>query len=139
MQIHEYTNKKRLENVIYPDLSYELTGIFFKVHNELGYFCREAQYCDATEKLLKERKIEYKRELAIKSTNDLIKDNSNRVDFLIENKIVIEVKAKKFIGRNEYNQMQRYLKALSLKLGIIVNFHQRYLVPKRIVNSDAKQ
>jgi GxxExxY protein len=112
-----------------------LNGIFFKAHNELGYYCKESQYCEALERLLKEKDILYKREFSLKSDNELLKDNSNRVDFLIEDKIIIEVKAKRFIGREEYNQMQRYLQASNLKLGIIVNFHQRYLVPKRIVNS----
>jgi GxxExxY protein len=130
--------KSRLQNVIYPELSYGLTGIFFKVHNELGYYCKENQYCEAIELLLKEKLIRYKRELSLKSNNDLIKDNSNRVDFLLEDKIVIEVKAKRFMGRDEYNQTQRYLQMLNLKLGIIVNFHQRYLVPKRIINSKFK-
>jgi GxxExxY protein len=130
--------KSRLENIIYPELSYDLTGIFFKVHNELGYYCKESQYCNAIEVLLKEKDIQYNRELSLKSDNRLIKDNSNRVDFLVEDKIVVEVKAKRFIGRDEYSQTQRYLQMLNLKLGIIINFHQRYLVPKRIINSKFK-
>ncbi len=129
---------KRLEKIIYPQLSYNLNGIFFNVHNELGCYCREKQYSDAIEMLLKSKNIKYKREFSVRS-NGLIKDNSNRIDFLIENKIVLEIKAKRFIGREEYNQMQRYLKSLNLKLGIIVNFNQRYITPKRIINSSAKE
>jgi GxxExxY protein len=127
----------KLDKVIYPELSYVLNGIFFKVHNELGAYCKESQYCDAIEKLLKDKDIIAEREFSVKSSSELLKDNSNRVDFLIDNKIVVEVKAKKFIGGEEYNQTQRYLKALRLKLGIIVNFHQKYLTPKRIINSEA--
>jgi len=130
--------KSRLQNIIYPELSYGLTGIFFKVHNALGYYCKESQYCDAIEILLKEESIHYKREFSLKSESNLLKDNSDRVDFLIEDRIVIEVKAKRLMGRDEYNQTQRYLQRLNLKLGILVNFHQRYLVPKRIVNSKFK-
>ncbi len=85
--------KKRLENIIYPELSYELNGIFFEVHNILGHYCKEIQYCDAIEKLLKDRKIKFAREFSIKSSNDLVKDNSNRADFVVENKIIIEVKS----------------------------------------------
>ncbi|PIP28325.1 MAG: GxxExxY protein [Candidatus Moranbacteria bacterium CG23_combo_of_CG06-09_8_20_14_all_35_22] len=128
-----------LEKVVYPELSYSLGGIFFKVSNELGCFCKENQYCDAIEKLLKERKINYKREFCVKSSNDLIRDNSNRADFIIENKIIIEVKAKRIVGREEYNQVKRYLNSLNFKLGILVNFHQRYLTPKRILNSNCRE
>jgi len=131
--------RRNLDKVIYPELSYELNGVFFKVQNELGCFCREVQYCDAIEKILKDKSIEYKREYCIKAVNNLIKDNSNRIDFLIENKIIVEIKAKRVIGREEYNQIQRYLKSANLKLGLVVNFHQKYLIPKRVLNSSAKE
>jgi len=130
---------RNLEKVIYPELSYILNGIFFNVHNELGFYCKEIQYCDAIEKLLKDKSIDYKREYFIETDNELIRNNSSRIDFLIEDKIIIEVKARRFIGREEYFQTQRYLNAINLKLGIIVNFHQKYLLPKRIVNSNAKE
>lgn len=130
---------RSLDKVIYPKTSYILNGIFFDVHNELGGHCREKQYCDAIEELLKLKRIEYRRELSIENDNNLIKNNSNRVDFLIENKIIVEVKAKRMIGREEYRQTQRYLRALNLKLGIIVNFQQKYLSPRRVLNSAAKE
>lgn len=128
-----------LEKVVYPELSYSLGGIFFKVSNELGCFCKENQYCDAIEKLLKEKGINYKREFNVKSNKELIKDNSNRIDFIVEDKIVVEVKAKRIVGREEYNQVKRYLTSLDFKLGILVNFHQRYLTPKRILNSNCRE
>jgi GxxExxY protein len=131
--------RKRLENVIYPELSYRLNGIFFRVHNELGSYCRENQYCDAIENTLKKEKIPYKREISPKNNSVLLKNSSNRIDFTVDDKILIEVKARRFVGREEYYQIQRYLKAFDLKLGIIVNFHQRYLVPKRIINPNAKE
>jgi GxxExxY protein len=141
MQINANTKikKKRLGNIIYPELSYILNGIFFEVHNELGSHCREIQYCNAIENILKEKGLLYKKEVCLKVENNLIKSSSNRVDFVVGDRILIEVKAKRFMGRDEYYQIQRYLKAFNLKLGIMVNFHQKYLVPKRIINSDAKE
>jgi|SRR5665647_2248713 len=130
--------KGTLEKVIYPEISYILTGIFFSVHNDLGACCREKQYCDAIEEMLKSKGIKYRRELGNKD-DELLKDNSNKVDFLIDGKIIIEVKAKRVIGRDEYQQTQRYLKNFNLKLGMIVNFHQKYLAPKRVLNSTAKE
>jgi len=64
------TNKK----LIYPKLSYFLTGICFHVYNEYGWYAREKQYADAVEKKLIELKIPYEREYAIK-------DTGNKVDF----------------------------------------------------------
>ena len=56
------------------------------------------------------------------------------MDFIIEDKIIIELKAKPFITKNDYYQTRRYLELLNLELGIIVDFRQKYLKPKRILN-----
>lgn len=121
------------KDIIYPELSYELTGIFYKVHNQQGRFCRERQYADEIEKLFKINNINYKREFEL-SQLDNVTIKGNRVDFLVENEIIIDVKAKKFINKEDYYQMLRYLKAANFKLGLIVNFRNTYLKPKRIVN-----
>lgn len=48
--------------VLYPKLSYQVNGVIFSVHNELGRYLNEKQYCDAIENKLKEKEIEYERE-----------------------------------------------------------------------------
>ena len=127
-----YTNKNN--KLIYPDLSYKITGILFDVHNQLGRYSKEKQYCDLIEIKLDESKIPFKREYTLK-------DTGNRVDFLIDDKIILEVKAKKFILKEDYYQLQRYLQFLDKKLGLLVNFRNRYLKPKRIIriDTDAKK
>ncbi len=112
--------------LIYPELSYVITGLCFDVHNSLGRFCREKQYCDAIESKLKELTIPYQREYTLKNTG-------NRVDFLIDDKIVLEVKAKLIIAKEDYYQLQRYLQVLDKKLGLILNFRNRYIKPVRTI------
>lgn len=120
----------RKENkLIYPELSYLITGICFTVHNELGRYCREKQYCDLIEKQFQNSKISYEREYRIRKSGNII-------DFLIDDKILIEVKAKRFILKEDYFQTQRYLQAINKKLALIVNFRNRYLKPIRIVRID---
>lgn len=48
--------------LIYPELSYQLNGILFTVHNERGRYCNESQYADAVEKSLKMYSLTYERE-----------------------------------------------------------------------------
>lgn len=125
-------NPKTAVEIIYPELSYVLTGLCYKAHNKLGRFCREKQYADEFEKLLVEKEINYKREYSLKELGQGIKGNI--VDFIIEDKILIDFKAKKFLTKEDYYQMLRYLQSSNLKLGLLVNFRNTYLKPKRIIN-----
>ena len=111
---------------LYAETTYKLNGLLFSVHNELGMFAREKQYADLFEAKLKEYGISYKRELRIG-------DSGNILDFLIDDLIIIELKSKPFLLREDYFQTQRYLDSLNLRLGILVNFRTKYLQPKRIL------
>ncbi|MEK7077205.1 MAG: GxxExxY protein [Patescibacteria group bacterium] len=115
--------------IIYPELSYTVNGLCFSVHNDLGRYAREKQYGDAIEKKLKEIKLPHRRELVIHGTGNIL-------DFLIENKIILEIKAKRMITKEDYFQVQRYLQMSGIKLGLVVNFRDRYLKPIRIVKID---
>ncbi len=107
-----------------------MTGIFFAVHNKLGRFLKEKQYADAVEDSFLHNGINYKREKRIKN-EDI---NFGLPDFVVDDKIVIELKAKKFVTKDDYYQLLRYLKSKNFKLGLIVNFRNTYLKPKRIAN-----
>ncbi|MBU0570079.1 GxxExxY protein [Patescibacteria group bacterium] len=120
---------RKVNRLFYPKLSYTIVGLCFAVHNELGSFSREKQYCDLLAKKFKEENISFKREL-------LISNSGNILDFLIDNKIVLEAKAKRIVTKNDYFQIQRYLQETKMKLGLIVNFRNKYLAPKRIVRID---
>jgi GxxExxY protein len=126
------------QNLIYKDLSYEITGILFEVHNELGRYCNEKQYGDLIEIKLKDKKIKYDREKVIPESFKGEKSGRNRVDLVVEEKAILEIKTKRNISRDDYYQVRRYLKAFNLKLGIIVNFRDTYLKPKRVLNPDYK-
>jgi GxxExxY protein len=121
------TNREIEEKVLYPELSYSLTGLLFNVHNELGQFAREKQYGDLIEKKLKELSIKYKREFSIGSSGNI-------VDFVIDDKIVLELKATRTVTGDYYRQVQNYLQQMKLQLGVLVN---KYLKPMRIVNIES--
>ena len=125
-----------MDKVIYKDLSYKIIGLLFKAHKQLGQFRNEKQYDDYFEILLKENNIKYLREYKFVDNRFGIEKARCICDFIIEDKIIIEFKAKNYITKEDYYQLRRYLITLNLKLGILVNFRQKRLAPKRVLNSE---
>jgi len=124
-----------MEKILHKELSYKLIGLLFKVHKELGHFRNEKQYADYFEKLLKEAEIKYVREYRFDDSQYGMKKVRCVCDFVIDDKIILEFKTKNFITKEDYYQIKRYLVTLNLDLGIIVNFRQIRLAPKRVLNS----
>jgi len=130
--------KNYQDNLIYKELSYMLFGLLYEVHNELGRYCNEKQYGDKFEEFLKKNKVEYQREFILPLSFPSEKMGRNKADFIVDNKIILEFKNKRRSDRTDYYQLQRYLRAADKKLGILVNFRQLNLAPKRILNSSKK-
>ena len=121
--------------VLHPELSYRLNGILFKVHNVLGRFRNEKQYGDALEAEFKNNRIKFEREKILPISFVGEESYRNKVDFIIEDTIILEIKAKRIIERADYFQLKRYLVSSQRELGILVNFQQKYLVTKRVLNA----
>lgn len=122
-------NKKKEVELLFPDLSFDVMGLCFDTHNETGKFAKEKQYADVLERKLRGAGIAYKREFPIG-------DTGNIVDFLIEEKILLELKAKPFLSKSDFAQTQRYLQVTGIKLGILVNFGGTYVRSYRVVRID---
>ena len=126
-----FTNKGKL---VYPELSYMLMGILFEVHNKLGTKYQEKHYQKAVEIKLKELNLPYERE--VKANIEFGKESLGEffIDFIIDNKIILEIKKVWKITQDDIKQVLRYLKATKLKLGIIANFKHKRLEYRRILN-----
>lgn len=112
----------------------------YEAHNQLGRLLNEKQYGDALETLLKESRIPFKREYPIELEFKNRKlGGISYADFLIDNKIILELKTRHYLTKDDYYQLKRYLQTTGLKLGILINFRERRLKPKRVINSNAKE
>ena len=128
------TNITNKEKVIYPELSYLLMGILFEVHNKLGTKYQEKHYQKAVSVALKANGLQLQEQKPIKLVYKDAPIGIYYMDFLIEDKIILEIKRKEYFSKNNIQQVYGYLKTAGLRLGILANLTSKGLQFKRIVN-----
>src|SRR3989339_940243 len=122
------------EKLIYPELSYKIVGILFKIHGELGNKYQEKYYQRAIAIELRRKNIEFEKELMVDLVYEGEKIGKYFIDFLIENKIVLEIKATDRFRISDFKQVEGYLKSKDIKLGILANFRTQRLTHTRVLN-----
>ena len=130
--------KKIVEDLVYPELSYRLIGLLFKIHNKLGPNYQEKYYQRAIESELKKQKISFEREKFVKLEYESESIGKYFIDFVVDGKIALEIKTDEFFRRKYLQQVLAYLAATNLKLAILVNFRSNRLYFKRIINPKVK-
>lgn len=123
-----------VEEIIYKDLSFKLIGLAYEVHNALGFGLKEKNYRDAIEILLKKENINYVKEFyyPLKVRGEVV--GKKFFDFIVDGKIILELKTGSDRYFSAYSQLLDYLKSSGLKLGIIVRFTKDGVKIKRIPN-----
>ena len=107
---------KNKVDLIYEQESYKLRGILFTVHNSLGSSQKEEAYGNALEVIFKKLNIPHEREKKINLDFDGENIGELFADFVIWNKIGLEIKAKRVLTREDYRQCLRYAENLNLPL-----------------------
>ncbi len=121
-------------DLIYPELSYKIIGILFDVYNQLGYGYQEKYYENATAVALKFAGLNYKEQFPVPLKFKNEKIGNYFLDFLIDDKIVLELKRGERVAKSNIDQIYAYLKATGLKLGILAQFTPSGIKFRRILN-----
>ncbi len=124
--------------LIFEDLTYKVRGAIFTVKKNLGLGHKELIYQNALELEFKKLGLAYEREKSIDINYDDQKIGTYRPDFLVDDRIIIELKALPFIGKTEELQLWSYIKSSQYKLGLLVNFGGKDVEIKRIVYDTAR-
>ena len=111
-----------------------MIGCAIKVHRGLGPGFVEKIYAKALEHELKTHDIAFQREASIPVQYDDRLMGVQRIDFLVEDEIVLEAKAIYDINNFHMAQVLSYLKATEKRLGLILNFARPRLQIKRVAN-----
>lgn len=123
------------KNYKYSDITRSVIGCAMRVHSELGNGFQEVIYqrCLAIE--FQEENISNARELTMPLFYKNQEVGSRRVGFLVEDKVLVELRAVSEIDNTHYNQVLNYLTAYKLEVGLLINFGESSLNFKRFINS----
>ena len=123
---------------MYPDLSFRIVKVLFKVYKELGPGHQEKYYQRATALGLTNEKLKHKEQLYVPLVFRGVKIGKNFLDFLVEDVIVLELKKGEFVPSIIYQQVEEYLRSINKPLAIVANFTSKGVRYKRVINKDYK-
>ncbi len=122
--------------LIYPGLSYKIIGAAFKVYNELGWGHKESIYQKALALELSSSGLKFEKEKFVSLQYNNSEVGREFLDFIIDGKVVVELKVVPKFGYVHINQVVAYLKSTDLKLAILIYFLKNGVRYRRIVNNN---
>lgn len=106
------------------DISYLIRGAIFNVYKHFGPGLLESVYVAALEHELLKKGLEVAKEVGVPAVYDNVQlDLGFRIDLLVDNLVIIEVKSVENLAEVHHKQVLTYLKLTGKKLGILVNFN----------------
>ena len=130
-------NKKLITPMTENEISYKIIGAALEVHKNLGVGLLESAYETALVYELQKLGLKVKQQYALALNYKEIEiDNAYRIDILVEEKVIVEVKSVLELHPIHFAQTNNYLKFTGLKLGLLINFKTQLLKDgiHRIVN-----
>lgn len=119
----------------YSDLTGKIIGCAMKVHGSLGSGFQEVIYQRALAIEMQKQYLHFSREMEMTIFYDSIQIGIRRVDFFVENIIMLELKAVIELNDTHLAQAINYLEAYKLPVGLLINFGSRSLTFKRVYNT----
>lgn len=131
----KWSVRNRSGKLLHGKLTGKIIGTCYELHYKYGSGQKESVYQNALAEKLSLNEIPFKREVSItiKSEETAKRLGSHRLDFVIEEKVILEIKAVKFTPEKLKQQLFSYLKNSPYKVGLMVNFGSSKLYVKRII------
>lgn len=129
-----YITNGEKTNLIHADLSYKVIGALFDVWTTLGHGHKERIYQKAVAKSLTMGGIRFTEQAPAKLMYRGDAIGMYYFDFLIDDRLILELKVREYFSKHDIEQLYSYLKASSLKLGLIAHFTRSGVKFRRVVN-----
>jgi GxxExxY protein len=121
--------------MLYGDITHKIIGSAMKVQSTLGSGFQEIIYQRALAIEMQKQSLNFAREMEMSIFYYDIEIGIRRVDFFVENKIMVELKAIVQLNDLHLAQCRNYLEAYNLPVGLLINFGSHSLDYKRVYNT----
>lgn len=118
----------------YEEITHKIIGCAMKVHSTLGNGFQEVIYQRALAIEMEKQGLAFKREMEMTIFYDGIDIGTRRVDFFVEENIMVELKALTILEEVHLAQAMNYCQAYNLPIGLLINFGAKSLQFKRVYN-----
>ena len=126
------------ELLLYEDLTYKIRGSVFEVKKQIGLGHKETVYQKALAEELHKRGVKFESEKIINISYKNKKVGTYQPDFVVDGKVIVELKALSYVGEAHQKQVWSYLKGSPYKLALLINFGSKDVEMKRIVYDTAR-
>ena len=124
------------DELLYERLTESTIGAYYEVYNRLGYGFLESAYARALMIELGYRGHEVQREVCVDLYYRGLNIGRQRIDLIVDEKVILEVKAAETIPRIAFRQCLSYLRVTTMRVGLVLNFGAEPQL-KRIISSGA--
>jgi GxxExxY protein len=118
----------------FEELSNHIIGAAIRVHRELGPGFLESIYEEALKVELSKNDLDFVSQMEIQIEYLKVPVGLHRLDLLVQNEVIVELKAVKELADIHFAQLRSYLKATGMKVGLLLNFSKPTLEVRRVVN-----
>ena len=124
--------------MLFGELTDRIVGCCYRVYDRLGFGFLESVYRNAVANELRRSKIRFEREVLIEVWDLGERVGHFRADFLIEGKVILEIKASQSLCEADRKQTLNYLRGSSVELGLLMNFGEKPKLERLIYTNDRK-
>ena len=121
------------DGIVYKDLSYKIVGLAMQVHTELGFGFLEKVYENALMVLFEENGVKAAQQVPIVVPFHGKIVGEYAADIVVDDSVILELKALDRIAGIHKAQTLNYLKATSFRLALLLNFGKQRLESERLV------
>jgi len=120
------------EEYIHQDITSDIIGAFYDVYNELGFGFLEKVYENALKYKLEQIGYDVKKQVPINVYFEGVLVGEYFADLIVDNNVIIELKASDSLRKEHESQLINYLKATKIEVGLLLNFGKKPEIKRKI-------